>query len=174
MEVDGKAPAAFARTTPFLQQKIFNSITSETEMMRYIKLLQSKDLSLDTSMIPLGSCTMKLNSVASLAPASWPEITNMHPFAPASQTKGYVAMLESLEKYLISLTGFDGCSLQPTSGASGEYAGLLSIREYQKAQGQGHRDVCIIPRWNPRNLPNCPRQRWSGVHGWRKHECPAW
>jgi glycine dehydrogenase len=159
VEVNGKAPAAFARTTPFLQQKIFNSITSETEMMRYIKLLQSKDLSLDTSMISLGSCTMKLNSVASLAPVSWPEIAHIHPFAPACQTKGYVAMLESLEKYLISITGFDGCSLQPTSGASGEYAGLLAIREYQKAQGQGHRDVCIMPRsahgTNPASAAMC-------------------
>jgi len=159
VEVNGKAPAAFARTTPFLQQKIFNSITSETEMMRYIKLLQSKDLSLDTSMISLGSCTMKLNSVASLAPVSWPEIAHIHPFAPASQTKGYVAMLESLEKYLISITGFDGCSLQPTSGASGEYAGLLAIREYQKAQGQGHRNVCIMPRsahgTNPASAAMC-------------------
>merc|ERR1719261_2235357 len=131
MEVDGKAPAAFARTKPFLQQKIFNSICSETEMMRYIKLLQSKDLSLNTSMISLGSCTMKLNSVSSLAPSSWPEIANMHPFAPVSQTKGYRELLHSLEKQLISVTGFDGCSLQPTSGASGEYAGLLCIRKYQ-------------------------------------------
>merc|ERR1719261_2458635 len=165
MEVDGKAPAAFARTTPFLQQKIFNSITSETEMMRYIKLLQSKDLSLDTSMISLGSCTMKLNSVASLAPVSWPEIANMHPFAPASQTKGYVDMLESLEKMLITLTGFEGCSLEPTSGASGEYAGLLAIREFQKAQGQGHRNICIIPRsahgTNPASAAMCDMQiKW--------------
>jgi glycine dehydrogenase len=146
VEVNGKPPSAFARTTPFMQQEIFNSISSETEMMRYLRTLQSKDLSLDTSMISLGSCTMKLNSVASLAPASWPEIGNMHPFAPASQTKGYIEMLHSLEKYLISITGFDACSLQPTSGASGEYAGLLAIRAYQKAQGQGHRNVCIMPR----------------------------
>merc|ERR1719221_2346184 len=89
---------------------------------------------------------MKLNSVSSLAPSSWPEIANMHPFAPASQTRGYIDMLESLEKYLVSITGFDACSLQPTSGASGEYAGLLAIRAYQRAQGQGHRNVCIIPR----------------------------
>merc|ERR1719261_434346 len=165
MEVDGKAPAAFARTKPFLQQQIFNSITSETEMMRYLKTLQNKDLSLDYSMISLGSCTMKLNSVSSLAPVSWPEIANIHPFAPASQTKGYVDMLESLEQYLVSITGFDGCSLQPTSGASGEYAGLLAIREYQKAQGQGHRNVCIIPRsahgTNPASAAMCDMQiKW--------------
>merc|ERR1719401_1919951 len=89
---------------------------------------------------------MKLNSVASLAPASWPEICNMHPFAPASQTKGYIEMLESLEKYLVTITGFDACSLQPTSGASGEYAGLLVIREYLTSIGQGDRNVCIIPK----------------------------
>merc|ERR1719162_1555333 len=105
MEVNGDAPSSFVRTQPFLQQKNFNSISSETEMMRYLKLLQSKDLSLDTSMISLGSCTMKLNSVASLAPASWPEIGNMHPFAPASQTEGYSELLDSLEKYLNSITG---------------------------------------------------------------------
>merc|ERR1711981_775937 len=103
--------------------------------MRYIRSLQNKDLSLDYSMISLGSCTMKLNSVSSLAPVSWPEIANMHPFAPASQTKGYVEMLESLEKYLISITGFDACSLQPTSGASGEYAGMLAIRAFHESKG---------------------------------------
>jgi glycine dehydrogenase len=157
--VNGEAPAAFKRTAPFLQQKNFNSIPSETEMMRYLKCLQAKDLSLDTSMISLGSCTMKLNSVSSLAPVSWPEIANIHPFAPASQTIGYVDMLESLEEQLISITGFDGCSLQPTSGASGEYAGLLAIREFQKAKGQGQRNVCIIPRsahgTNPASAAMC-------------------
>jgi len=144
--VDGALPAEFARTGEFLQQKIFNSIYSETEMMRYMMALQNKDLSLATSMITLGSCTMKLNSVMSLAPCSWEEVANMHPFAPASQTKGYRELLHSLEQYLISCTGFDACSLQPTSGASGEYAGLLSIREYQNSIGEGHRNICIIPR----------------------------
>jgi glycine dehydrogenase len=159
VEVNGKAPAAFERTKPFLQQKNFNSICSETEMMRYMMMLQKKDLSLDTSMISLGSCTMKLNSVSSLAPVSWPETAHIHPFAPASQTKGYVEMLESLEQYMVSVTGFDACSLQPTSGASGEYAGLLAIREYQKASGEGHRNVCIIPRsahgTNPASAAMC-------------------
>jgi len=144
--VDGVLPSGFARTGPFLQQRIFNSIHSETEMTRYMTKLQSKDLSLDRSMISLGSCTMKLNSVSSLTPCSWPEVAEMHPFAPASQTKGYIEMLESLEEWLVSVTGFDACSLQPTSGASGEYAGLLVIRKYLESIGQGHRNVCIIPK----------------------------
>eukprot|EP00437_Effrenium_voratum_P023039 CAMPEP_0181413522 /NCGR_PEP_ID=MMETSP1110-20121109/9017_1 /TAXON_ID=174948 /ORGANISM="Symbiodinium sp., Strain CCMP421" /LENGTH=978 /DNA_ID=CAMNT_0023536341 /DNA_START=82 /DNA_END=3018 /DNA_ORIENTATION=- len=159
IEVNGELPAAFARSGPFLEQKIFNSISSETELMRYLHTLQKKDLALDTSMISLGSCTMKLNSVSSLAPCSWPEVANMHPFAPASQTQGYRDMLNSLEKYLISVTGFDACSLQPTSGASGEYAGLLVIKKFQEANGQGHRDVCIIPRsahgTNPASAAMC-------------------
>jgi len=163
--VSGELPAAFARTTPFLQQKIFNSIWSETEMMRYLFMLQQKDLALDRSMISLGSCTMKLNSVSSLAPCSWPEVGSMHPFAPASQTKGYVELLESLEKYLISCTGFDACSLQPTSGASGEYAGLLVIRQYLASIGQGSRNVCIIPRsahgTNPASAAMCDMEiKW--------------
>mmetsp|Transcript_50792 Transcript_50792/g.163026 ORF Transcript_50792/g.163026 Transcript_50792/m.163026 type:complete len:1014 (+) Transcript_50792:50-3091(+) len=163
--VDGQLPAAFARTSPFLQQKIFNSIHSETEMMRYMVSLQLKDLSLDKSMISLGSCTMKLNSVSSLLPCSWPEVTNMHPFAPHSQTAGYREMLESLEKYLISCTGFDACSLQPTSGASGEYAGLLVIRQYLASIGQAHRNVCIIPRsahgTNPASAVMCDMEiKW--------------
>jgi len=146
IEVDGMVPAAFARTSSFLNQKIFNSIHSETEMMRYMATLQRKDLSLDTSMISLGSCTMKLNSVSSLTPCSWPEVANMHPYAPVSQTAGYIELLTTLEKWLQSCTGFHGCSLQPTSGASGEYAGLLVIRAYQQSIGQGHRNVCIIPK----------------------------
>jgi len=144
--VDGKIPAEFERTGEFLNQKIFNSIFSETEMMRYIAKLERKDLSLTTSMISLGSCTMKLNSVSSLAPCSWPEVANMHPFAPESQTQGYREMLSSLEQFLVSCTGFDACSLQPTSGASGEYAGLLVIRKYLEAKGEGHRNICIIPK----------------------------
>jgi len=157
--VNGSVPDAFARTAPFLQQEIFNSVFSETQMMRYMFYLQLKDLALDKSMISLGSCTMKLNSVSSLVPSSWPEIANMHPFAPASQTKGYIEMLESLEKYLVSVTGFDACSLQPTSGASGEYAGLLCIRKYLESKGEGHRNVCILPRsahgTNPASAAMC-------------------
>merc|ERR1719401_3158470 len=163
--VTGALSNTFARTTPFLQQKIFNSIWSETEMMRYMHTLQLKDLALDKSMISLGSCTMKLNSVASLAPCSWPEVGNMHPFAPSSQTQGYREMLESLEEQLNECTGFDACSLQPTSGASGEYAGLLVIRKYLAAKGEGHRNVCIIPRsahgTNPASAAMCDMQiKW--------------
>jgi len=165
IDVDGMMPPEFARIGPFLQQKIFNTIHSETQMMRYMHTLQLKDLALDKSMISLGSCTMKLNSVSSLAPCSWPEVSEMHPFAPASQTEGYRVMLESLEKYLISCTGFDACSLQPTSGASGEYAGLLVIRKYLESLGQGKRNVCIIPRsahgTNPASAAMCDMQiKW--------------
>lgn len=159
ISVNGELPREFARTSPFLKQKIFNSMTSETEMMRYMHSLQLKDLALDKSMISLGSCTMKLNSVSSLAPCSWPEVANIHPFAPASQTKGYRELLESLERYLVSCTGFDACSLQPTSGASGEYAGLLVIREYLASIGQSDRNICIIPRsahgTNPASAAMC-------------------
>jgi len=163
--VDGAVPSDLARTKPFLQQKIFNSVYSETELMRYIKYLQDKDLALDKSMISLGSCTMKLNSVASLAPCSWPEVMNMHPYAPHSNTQGYREMLTSLEQYMISCTGFDSCSLQPTSGASGEYAGLLVIRKYLESKGEGHRNVCIIPRsahgTNPASAAMCDMEiKW--------------
>eukprot|EP00928_Gymnodinium_smaydae_P009862 TRINITY_DN1368_c0_g1_i1.p1 TRINITY_DN1368_c0_g1~~TRINITY_DN1368_c0_g1_i1.p1 ORF type:complete len:1037 (-),score=291.27 TRINITY_DN1368_c0_g1_i1:67-3177(-) len=163
--VNGQVPDVFARTKPFLQQKIFNSINSETELMRYMFQLQLKDLSLDRSMISLGSCTMKLNSVSSLMPCSWPEVANMHPFAPESNTAGYREMLDSLEKYLIDVTGFDACSLQPTSGASGEYAGLLVIREYLASIGQGHRNLCIIPKsahgTNPASAAMCDMEiKW--------------
>merc|ERR1719401_3100016 len=165
VEVNGLLPAKFARSTPFLQQPMFNTIWSETEMMRYLHTLQLKDLALDKSMISLGSCTMKLNSVASLAPCSWPEVGNMHPFAPSSQTQGYREMLESLEEQLNECTGFDATSLQPTSGASGEYAGLLVIRKYLEAKGEGHRNVCIIPRsahgTNPASAAMCDMQiKW--------------
>ena len=131
----------FDGTKPFLQQHIFNFIHSETEMMRYVTMLQHTDLSLTTSMISLGLCIVKLISVASLAPCSWPEVMNIHPFAHASNTISHREMLNFLEAYLVSCTGSDACSLQPTSGASSEYAGLLVIRKYQ-----GHRNVCIIQR----------------------------
>ncbi len=130
----------------FLYQKIFNSITSETEMLRYLTRLQNKDLSLAHSTITLGSCTMKLNSTASLLPISWDSIANVHPFAPKTSVKGYREMLHMLEAYLCKITAFDACSLQPASGASGEYAGLLAIRRYHESCGDGHRNLCIIPR----------------------------
>ncbi|MGZ3689236.1 MAG: aminomethyl-transferring glycine dehydrogenase, partial [Bdellovibrionota bacterium] len=137
---------AFARKSAILTHPVFNSFHSETEMLRYITKLGNKDLSLTTSMIPLGSCTMKLNATSEMMPITWPEFNRMHPFAPSDQTKGYQAMLSSLEKQLSELTGFDATSLQPNAGSQGEYAGLLVIRAYHEARGQGHRDVCLIPR----------------------------
>ena len=144
--VDGMVPPLFRRTGGLLKHKIFNSIQTETEMMRYLYQLQLKDLSLTSSMITLGSCTMKLNSASSMVPCSWPEIANIHPFAPKENTKGYSQLLHELSAYLATITGFDVCSLQPTSGASGEYAGLLTIRKYLASVGEGDRNVVIIPK----------------------------
>ena len=138
--------SVFSRTSDFMQQKIFNCYHSETEILRYIKKLESRDLSLTTSMIPLGSCTMKLNAASELIPLSWPEFANMHPFAPRKQTEGYTEMLDQLSSMLALVTGFDAVSLQPNSGAQGEYAGLLVIRKYHDARGDSHRDVCLIPK----------------------------
>ncbi|KAI8074390.1 glycine dehydrogenase [Gongronella butleri] len=138
-------PAQLKRTSPILTHPIFNQYHSETEMLRYIHHLQSKDLSLVHAMIPLGSCTMKLNATTEMIPVTWPEFGNIHPFAPHDQTEGYRTMLEDLENDLSEITGFDAVSLQPNSGAQGEYAGLRSIRAYQASQGEGHRNVCLIP-----------------------------
>mmetsp|Transcript_41994 Transcript_41994/g.100960 ORF Transcript_41994/g.100960 Transcript_41994/m.100960 type:complete len:1020 (+) Transcript_41994:40-3099(+) len=145
-EVTGLLPEEFQRTGSFLTQPIFNRIQTETDMMRYIDRLARKDLSLSYSMISLGSCTMKLNAASTLLPVTWSSNSNIHPFAPASTVKGYRQMLHELERYLCTITGFYGCSLQPCSGASGEYAGLLAIRDYQKSIGEGHRNVCILPK----------------------------
>ena len=144
--ISGLISEEFRRKLPLLRESIFNSIQTETEMMRYLYRLQLKDLSLTSSMITLGSCTMKLNSASSLTPCSWPELANMHPFAPPQNTQGYRQLLRELEQYLCTITGFDACSLQPSSGASGEYAGLLAIRRYLASIGQGHRNVVIIPK----------------------------
>lgn len=138
-------PAVLERTSPFLQHAVFNTHHSETEMMRYIRLLENKDLSLITSMISLGSCTMKLNAATEMIPVSWPAFANMHPFAPVNQTKGYQQIITSLSEYLSTITGFDACSLQPNSGAQGEYAGLLTIRNYHEANGNGNRNIVLIP-----------------------------
>jgi glycine dehydrogenase len=138
-------PTALTRTSPFLEQTVFNTYHSESKMMRYIKFLENKDLSLNTSMISLGSCTMKLNAASEMMPLSWPCWSSIHPFAPASQTKGYQLMVEELSKYLNEVTGFDACSLQPNSGAQGEYAGLLAIRGYHLSRGDHHRNVMLIP-----------------------------
>ena len=135
----------FTRTSAFCQEKCFNAFHSETEMMRYIRRLESKDLALNEAMIPLGSCTMKANCAAIMMPITWPEVATLHPFAPKDQCQGMRAMLEQLKQWLATVTGFHGVSLQPNSGAAGEFAGLLTIHRYQVAQGQGHRNVCLIP-----------------------------
>lgn len=139
-------PNDLKRTKPPLKSPVFSRFRSETELMRYIKSLENKDLSLTTSMIPLGSCTMKLNSAAELFPVSWKEFSGLHPFAPKDQSIGYQEMFKMLEQWLCEITGFAAISLQPNSGSQGEYAGLLAIRAYLKARGQGHRKTCLIPQ----------------------------
>ena len=138
-------PQELVRQSKALNHEIFEKYHSETEMMRYIKSLDRKDISLTQSMISLGSCTMKLNAAAELLPLSWQEFTGIHPFAPEAQVQGYKELIANLEGYLSTITGFAGCTLQPNSGAAGEYTGLLTIRRYQQAQGQGHRNVVLIP-----------------------------
>lgn len=137
--------AALVRTDDFLTHPNFNSHHSETKMMRYIKFLENKDLSLNTSMISLGSCTMKLNAATEMMPLSWSHWSSIHPYAPFQQAQGYIDMAQELEKYLAEITGFHACSLQPNSGASGEYAGLLAIRKYHESQRQAHRNIILIP-----------------------------
>ncbi len=138
-------PADLLRTSAYLEHPVFNAYHSEHEMLRYIKRLESKDLSLAHSMISLGSCTMKLNATTEMIPVTWPEFGNIHPFAPKEQTQGYAVIFKELEAWLNEITGFAATSLQPNSGAQGEYAGLMVIREYLKANNQGHRNVCVIP-----------------------------
>lgn len=138
-------PQELQRTSEYLEQAIFNSFHSETDMMRYIKTLERKDLSLNHSMIPLGSCTMKLNAATEMIPLSWPLFANIHPFAPKDQTAGYIEMISELERDLAEITGFHSVSLQPNSGAQGEYAGLMVIQAYHKSRGEGHRNVTLIP-----------------------------
>ena len=138
-------PSSLQRTSSFLQHPVFNSHHSETEMMRYMRYLADKDLALDRAMIPLGSCTMKLNAAAELMPVSWPGFGGLHPYAPLDQAEGYREMIEQLEQRLCAATGYDAVSLQPNSGAQGEYAGLLAIRGYHQSRGEGHRDICLIP-----------------------------
>lgn len=138
-------PDAFVRTSDILTHPIFSSVSSETDMLRYIRYLSDKDLALDRSMIPLGSCTMKLNATAEMIPITWPEFANIHPFAPDDQAMGYEVLFERLSEVLCEVSGYDAVSLQPNSGAQGEYAGLLTIRAYHKANGQEKRNVCLIP-----------------------------
>jgi glycine dehydrogenase len=138
-------PDQFVRKSPFLTHAVFNKHHSEHELLRYIHHLQSRDLSLVHSMIPLGSCTMKLNATSEMIPVTWPEFGGLHPFAPGEQTKGYQKLFKDLEKWLAEITGFDATWLQPNAGSQGEYAGLLMIREYHKSRGEPHRTVCLIP-----------------------------
>ncbi|MCY1164530.1 aminomethyl-transferring glycine dehydrogenase [Polaromonas sp.] len=143
--VESLIPADLRRSSPFLSHPVFNTHHSETGMLRYIRMLSDKDLALDRSMIPLGSCTMKLNATSEMIPITWPEFANIHPFAPADQLRGYAELDQQLRDWLCQATGYAGISLQPNAGSQGEYAGLLVIKAFHEAQGQGHRNICLIP-----------------------------
>jgi glycine dehydrogenase len=144
-QVPLRIPRFAIRNSEFLTHPIFNTHDTETEMLRYLKKLESRDLSLTTSMIPLGSCTMKLNATAEMFPISWPEISKLHPFAPVEQAAGYLEIFQQLEDWLAEITGFAAVSLQPNAGSQGEFAGLLAIREYHASRGEAHRNICLIP-----------------------------
>jgi glycine dehydrogenase len=164
--LDAKAtdalPASLLRTSAFLTHPVFNTHHSEHEMLRYMRSLADKDLAMDRTMIPLGSCTMKLNATAEMIPVTWPEFGNIHPLAPATQTTGYKQLIDELEAMLVECTGYDAVSLQPNSGAQGEYAGLLAIRAYHRSRNEGHRDICLIPEsahgTNPASAQMCGMQ----------------
>src|SRR5256885_2031875 len=142
---DTAIPEGLRRTSPYLTHPVFHKYRSETEMLRYIKRLEARDLSLTSAMIPLGSCTMKLNATTEMAPLSWREFNRLHPFAPREQAQGYRTLFRQLEQQLAEITGFPAVSLQPNSGAQGELTGLLVVRAYHTSRGEGHRDVCLIP-----------------------------
>lgn len=158
-EVHDALPRQLLRDMDFLQHPVFNTHHSEHELLRYLRGLADKDLALDRTMIPLGSCTMKLNATAEMIPVTWPEFANIHPLAPADQAKGYKQLIDELEAMLVECTGYDAVSLQPNSGAQGEYAGLLAIRAYHRSRGEGHRDICLIPEsahgTNPASAQMC-------------------
>jgi glycine dehydrogenase len=164
--LDGRAtdalPAAMLRTSAFLTHPVFNTHHSEHELLRYMRSLADKDLAMDRTMIPLGSCTMKLNATAEMIPVTWPEFANMHPLAPAEQALGYRQLIDELEAMLVECTGYDAVSLQPNSGAQGEYAGLLAIRAYHRSRGESRRDICLIPEsahgTNPASAQMCGMQ----------------
>ncbi len=141
-----RIPDSLLRTSDYLTHPVFHMNRAETEMMRYMRRLADRDLALDRAMIPLGSCTMKLNAAAEMMPLTWPEFANLHPFAPADQAKGYHEMVKDLSEKLCLITGYDAMSMQPNSGAQGEYAGLLTISAYHRARGEGHRSICLIPQ----------------------------
>ncbi|MBB3221370.1 aminomethyl-transferring glycine dehydrogenase [Pseudoduganella umbonata] len=143
--LDDAFPAGLARASEYLTHPVFNRYHSETEMLRYLRSLADKDLALDRTMIPLGSCTMKLNATSEMIPVTWPEFSNIHPFAPEDQTVGYREMIGQLEEMLCAVTGYAAVSLQPNAGSQGEYAGLLVIQKYHQSRGEGHRNICLIP-----------------------------
>jgi glycine dehydrogenase len=145
LELEDRIPAEFRRTSQFLSHPNFHRYRSEHEMLRWLRRLSDRDLALDRTMIPLGSCTMKLNAAAEMEPISWAEFANIHPFAPSNQTVGYRMLINELEKTLSEITGYDRVSLQPNAGSQGEYAGLLAIRAWQQARGEDQRNVCLIP-----------------------------
>lgn len=144
-EIVSGIPNELQRSSAYLTHPVFNTHHSETEMLRYLKQLENKDLALNQAMIPLGSCTMKLNATSEMIPITWPEFANLHPFAPQEQAQGYKLMIDELEAWLCAITGFDAISMQPNSGAQGEYAGLVAIRKYHESRGEGQRDICLIP-----------------------------
>ncbi len=152
-------PAALVRTSAFMQHPVFNTHHSEHELLRYMRALADKDLAMDRTMIPLGSCTMKLNATAEMIPVTWPEFANIHPYAPAEQATGYQQLIDELEAMLAECTGYDAVSLQPNSGAQGEFAGLLAIRAWHRSRNEGHRDICLIPEsahgTNPASAQMC-------------------
>ena len=145
LDYSDRLPAALLRQSPILSHEVFNRYHSETELMRYLRRLADKDLALDRTMIPLGSCTMKLNAASEMIPITWPEFGSLHPFAPAEQSQGYQMLTDELEAMLCAATGYDAVSLQPNAGSQGEYAGLLAIRAYHQSRGDERRDVCLIP-----------------------------
>ncbi len=151
------------RQSAYLTHPVFNTHHSETEMMRYIRSLERKDIGLDSAMIPLGSCTMKLNAAAEMMPVGWPEFSRMHPFVPVDQAEGYHQIFRELESALAEITGFAAVSLQPNSGAQGEFAGLLVIQAYHEAMGHGHRTVALIPQ--SAHGTNPASAALAGMHG---------
>jgi glycine dehydrogenase len=161
-QADAALPAALLRTDAILQHPVFNTHHTEHEMLRYLKKLQNKDLALDHSMISLGSCTMKLNATSEMIPVTWPEFTDIHPFAPLDQAQGYMEMIGGLEDWLKVITGFDAICMQPNSGAQGEYAGLVAITRYHASRGDSHRNICLIPKsahgTNPATAQMCAMQ----------------